>query len=127
MKSMKTKADARPDDVRDVPGYPNYGVTKDGRIWTNARPRVRGGWMKLSVHSGGYLFTMGRIDGKQVALYSHQLVALAWIGPRPDGMHVCHWDGDPQNNNVENLRYDTPSGNAMDTIRHGRSRLGGAW
>lgn len=105
---------------RAVPGYPNYSVTRDGRIWTERRERVKGGWMKLSTHKSGYPFTMGRVGGRQVALYPHRLVALAWIGPQPDGMEVCHNDGNPANNEVSNLRWDTHSENMKDVRRHGR-------
>ena len=77
--------------------------------------------MKLSTHKSGYPFTMGRVGGKQVPLYSHRLVALAWIGPQPEGMEVCHDDGDPTNNHVSNLRWDTHQANASDMVRHGRA------
>lgn len=49
----------------------------------------------------------------------HRLVALAFIGPEPPGMQVCHWDGNPSNNRVSNLRWGTGSDNAQDAIRHG--------
>lgn len=109
-------------DRRPVPGYPNYSVTRDGRIWTERRPRVRGGWMKLSRHKGGYLFTMVRVDGRSVPLYAHVAVALAWVGPKPDGMEVCHGDGDPANNRADNLRWDTRAANIEDAFRHGRRK-----
>jgi hypothetical protein len=34
-------------------------------------------------------------------------------------MHICHYDGNPGNDVLSNLRYDTPSGNAKDAFRHG--------
>lgn len=49
----------------------------------------------------------------------HVLVAAAFLGPRPTGMQICHNDGNPANNTVENLRYDTPSENMQDSLRHG--------
>jgi len=39
-------------------------------------------------------------------------------------MHCCHGDGDPSNNELENLRWDYPEGNASDAKRHGRVRFG---
>ena len=47
------------------------------------------------------------------------LVAAAFIGPRPEGLQVCHNDGDVRNNHVANLRYDTPKGNNDDKYDHG--------
>lgn len=34
-------------------------------------------------------------------------------------MECCHNDGNPSNNIVENLRWDTHSGNMMDRTLHG--------
>jgi DNA-binding XRE family transcriptional regulator len=39
-------------------------------------------------------------------------------------MVACHNDGNTSNNNVDNLRWDTPAGNAADTERHGTRRHG---
>jgi hypothetical protein len=32
--------------MKPILGYPHYFITKAGKIWTKARPRVRGGWLK---------------------------------------------------------------------------------
>jgi hypothetical protein len=45
-----------------------------------------------------------------------------FIGPRPDGLDVCHNNGDRLDNQVGNLRYGTRSENMLDTVPHGRSR-----
>lgn len=45
---------------------------------------------------------------------------LAFVGAEPDGMEVCHNDGDPMNNVLSNLRYDTHSSNMLDCVSHGR-------
>lgn len=50
----------------------------------------------------------------------HRLVALAFIGPCPEGMEVLHINGEPDDNRLENLRYGTRAENVADTIRHGR-------
>jgi hypothetical protein len=60
-----------------------------------------------------------RIDGGQTTITVHRLVAAAFLGPRPDGMMICHWNGDPADNRVENLRYATRVDNALDSLRHG--------
>lgn len=52
------------------------------------------------------------IGGRQ--LYVHQLVAEAFLGHHLGGLEVCHNDGDPTNNRVENLRWDTRSSNVLD-------------
>ena len=58
-------------------------------------------------------------QGKNKIRYVHSLVAESFIGPRPEGMEVCHNDGDPTNNHLDNLRYGTSSGNELDKVRHG--------
>lgn len=50
----------------------------------------------------------------------HRLVLEAFVGPQPDGYQGCHNDGDPTNNHVSNLRWDTGSANNYDTVKHGR-------
>ncbi len=50
----------------------------------------------------------------------HALVALAFIGPRPDGYDVMHIDGTRTNNAVGNLRYGTRSENCLQAYAEGR-------
>ena len=63
-------------------------------------------------------------NGQQRTYGAHQLVALAFIGPRPEGLEVCHGDGDSSNNCLDNLRYDTKAGNAADQVAHGTAPIG---
>ena len=51
--------------------------------------------------------------------FVHVLVLKAFIGPCPDGTECCHNDGNPANNAISNLRWDTRSGNIFDAVRHG--------
>lgn len=58
-------------------------------------------------------------DGGKKRKLVHRLVAEAFI-PNPDGKpFVLHWDDDPQNNHIENLRWGTHSENMRDSIRNG--------
>lgn len=52
----------------------------------------------------------------------HELVALAFLGERPPKSDVCHIDGNPTNNKITNLRYDTRTENILDVYR-----TGGKW
>lgn len=54
----------------------------------------------------------------------HRLVLEAFIGPCPPGMEACHNDGNPRNNALSNLRWDTSENNSADKIRHGRANRG---
>lgn len=56
--------------------------------------------------------------GKRTRLV-HRLVAVAFLGPCPEGQEVRHLDGNPANTALTNLAYGTSSENAQDSIRHG--------
>lgn len=63
-------------------------------------------------------------DTKYTLTVVAHLVAEAFIGPRPDGMMLCHSNGDPADNRVSNLRFDTQSANTLDAVRHGTNHNG---
>lgn len=52
-------------------------------------------------------------------MHVHRLVLTAFRGPCPEGMQACHCDGDPRNNALGNLRWDTPTANHADKRKHG--------
>lgn len=52
----------------------------------------------------------------------HRLVLEAFVGPCPDGMLGCHYDDDPSNNHISNLRWATRADNSLDATRNGRNR-----
>ena len=49
----------------------------------------------------------------------HSLVLEAFVSPRPIGYLGCHNNGDPADNRLENLRWDTASANCADMEKHG--------
>jgi hypothetical protein len=63
-------------------------------------------------------------ENKQKVVRPHTLVLTAFVGPRPKGMECCHNDGNPWNNCLTNLRWDTPRNNQLDRIKHGTSNRG---
>lgn len=48
----------------------------------------------------------------------HRLVMAAFVGPCPDGIEVCHNNGNPADNRLSNLRYGTHSENQLDQVKH---------
>jgi hypothetical protein len=54
----------------------------------------------------------------------HHVIMLTFVGNRPEGLVTCHYDGNPSNNALSNLRYDTASSNMKDAVRHGTANLG---
>ena len=53
--------------------------------------------------------------------FIHTLVLEAFVSLRPIGMVACHNNGNPIDNRVENLRWDTQANNNKDKILHGTS------
>lgn len=96
-------------DIRVIPGHPMYGVTRDGLVWS-ARGRD-GLWKELALSTNGkWGYLKVKLTGGKTYKV-HVLVALVFIGPRPEGMQVNHIDGCKANNADMNLEYCTRSEN----------------
>jgi hypothetical protein len=118
------EASANEEVWKDIPGYEGlYQVSQRGNL--RSLYPVKKGQPPLVMRQQAYgsgLYKHSRLykDKKDRAMAVHRLVMLAFVGPRPEGFHTCHCDGDHHNNHLSNLRYDTPSGNVMDSVRQGR-------
>jgi hypothetical protein len=122
------------EEWREIPGYEGlYEASTEGRIRSLPRKTlhytgkviVRGGRMLNGcVTPRGYvkvsLCVAGRVKGEHI----HSLVAATFIGPRPLGLLVRHFDGNPANNRLENLLYGTGAENMADAAAHGTLRRG---
>lgn len=112
------------EEWRPVPGHPGYEVSNHGRVRSldrfvrgryglrlitgrTLRPRPHGGYVKFAL-----------TDRKEFLL--HQLVALAFIGPQPDGTIVCHKDDEKHRSTPDNLYYGTYASNMRDAFLNGR-------
>lgn len=74
----------------------------------------------LSIHHGDkYAKVRLKLDGTGKTHNVHTLVATAFLGLRPDGMEVCHCNGQPHDNRLTNLRYDTHQANVLERRDHG--------
>jgi hypothetical protein len=77
--------------------------------------KLKGKTLSPRRDSSGHLqVNLGQGGDKSV----HRLVMAAFVGPCPENLEVCHWNGIASDNRLENLRYDTRSANAQDAIRH---------
>ena len=105
-----------------VIGYEGlYEVSNDGRI-RNART----GKLKVYTYDKQKRRPFVGLwrNNKIRIIYPHKAVLEAFVGPRPKGMEACHNNGDPFDNKVTNLRWDTPRNNQLDRIKHGTSNRG---
>lgn len=96
--------DTTPEQWRPV----NYGGRKlqRGRL---LKPDLNWAYPKVS---------LCRNPGRRRATV-HELVLLAFVGPRPPGEECRHLDGCRANNHLSNLRWGTRLENAADKTRHG--------
>lgn len=116
-----------------VPGFePYYEVSDQGRV-RSYRPRgaaARGGSASPVAEPRLLIPQVQRQTGYPYVLLQrekvghnrlvHRLVLEAFVGPPPaKDMQACHNDGTRTNNRLENLRWDTRSGNMKDKILHG--------
>jgi hypothetical protein len=105
-----------------IPDFDEYDVSDEGRVrswrpYHRDKPAPR--LLKPFPNEMGYLQVDLRRDRTRCARKVHVLVALAFIGPRPEGQEVRHLDGNCQNNVAGNLVYGSHSENEMDRVRHG--------
>ncbi len=81
--------------------------------------------IKLTPGSNGYLKFCYHKDGIRTTMYVHCFVAKIFLGDKSDqGLEVCHYDGNPLNNSLENLRWGTQKENSADRDRHGTTARG---
>ena len=99
---------------KPVVGNPNYRVSDAGRVHSLLTSK----YLRANA-SGRYLAVALRFEGTTTTRYIHHLVAEAFHGPRPDGLDICHGNGNRADNRAANLRYDTRSANMQDAVAHG--------
>lgn len=117
------------EEWRDIPGWKGYYQASDrGRIKSLARVVIRRDGVRQTYGErilnpyptrGGRLQVSLNRPGHKEYRTVHRLVLEAFVGPRPEGLECCHWDDNPANNHLSNLRWDTPSSNEQDKIRNG--------
>ena len=131
---IKVHPDGSKERWRDVVGYEGlYRVSDWGRIRSVERKAPIGGGSVRRVRSRilkyaylnpkklvkSYLVVNLSKRGRAEICLIHRLVLEAFVSPCPRDMQACHNDGDPQNNRLENLRWDTLQSNVDDCIPHG--------
>lgn len=108
------------EEWRPVPDWP-YEVSSLGRVRRTGRsqgarpghilsPRLNDGYPRIGLRGG---------PRQRWDVYVHQLVALAFIGPCPDGHQVNHKNGIKPDNRPENLEYVTPAENMQHADANG--------
>lgn len=106
---------------RQVRGACRYFVSSMGRVWaTKGGKGTRVGLRTITTNGDGYL-TVGIAfdDGTTSTQYVHDLVAEAFIGPKPEGQQVRHLDDVKAHCWLSNLTFGTVSDNLRDAVDNG--------
>lgn len=103
---------------RPVRGYIGlYLVSDKGRVKNQRTGKV----LKPNKIKGGYLQVILNKNGFRSSFLVHRLVMSAFKYDCPSGFEVDHRDFNPENNNIENLRYlpsiENRARHSSDTIR----------
>ena len=94
----------------------HYVTRSDGR-----KQFFKGHILKQHMDKGGYMQIHTRVNGKQVNLQVHRIVATCFL-PNPSNLpQVNHKDCDRTNNSVENLEWSTPQYNTDYREKYGVS------
>lgn len=102
--------------MKPIPNFIDYFATLDGQIWSS----LQGGrWLSFGNNGHGYATVGLWKDEKRYTMTVHRLILETFVGPRPDGMEACHYNGVRTDNRLENLRWDTPSNNQKDRLQYG--------
>ena len=105
--------------MKKHPDFPNYLVTKDGKVWSKKRTTTKGGWLSPGTSDLGYLQVVLCEKGQTHNRFVHRLVLETYVGPCPEGMVTRHLDGNPANNKLSNVCWGTQSENILDAVRQG--------
>ena len=115
---------------KSVEGFPGYEISNHGNVRSYKEQVGFGQWhiankpirtlSPATEKKSGYRGVNFSRDGHMHFLRIARLVAAAFLGVCPEGLEVCHSDGNPGNDHVENLRYDTRKGNMQDAVKQGK-------
>ena len=110
--------------LKPILDFPGYFITDDGRVLSaNTYHKRPLHWLCASCNSTGRLIVILSKNGRRYTCKVHRLVLETFVGPCPQGMEACHNNGNPLDNRVGNLRWDTRSANQKDAVRQGTCAL----
>lgn len=119
-----------PVETKLVLPHKGYRVGIDASLWCckrrNNKPIITDRWRKVNgvITIYGYRQYCLYTDAVPTRIFAHTLLMTYFVKPRPENMECCHNDGNPLNNNLENLRWDTHANNLADRDKHGTLNKG---
>lgn len=109
---------------KDIPDYPGYQASNIGRIrskdrvvhYSDGRNRkYKGTVLRPRANGLGYLEVYPGFapNGRRNTVGVHRLIAMAHIPNPEEKPFINHKDGNPGNNNINNLEWVTPQENSQ--------------
>jgi hypothetical protein len=90
-------------------GETELKVFRDGRLqYLEKRIKI---WKDKKSSNNGYGYLLTFLNGKMVLV--HTIIALCYLGEKPEGKQIDHINSIRNDNRVENLQYITVSENIM--------------
>jgi hypothetical protein len=114
----------------DVPGLPHYQVSNKGRVRSMPRTvaaknrshfRTAGRVLRPAKSKNGYLTV---VCGRGNTRYVHELVLIAFRGPRPGFSTASHLNGTRTDNRLANLAWESAKDNCARQVEHGTRNRG---
>jgi len=133
MNTLETKSETENQEIwKNVPGYENYQVSNYGNVKkincsindfmnfkngvTVKRTRKYKEKELKKIKNGDGYYVVG-LPNKKFKV--HRLVLTAFVGMPMSRLDACHNNGVKTDNRLDNLRWDTRSGNFKDKLKHG--------
>lgn len=110
--------------VPDYEGY--YEISSEGNVRSlrvGVGKNIKPGIMMLNPGTApnGYKVLRLSVNYVQQTVYVHDLVLLAFVGPKPKGLRVRHLNDIKSDCSLTNLIYGTHRENMQDMLRNGNN------
>lgn len=107
----------------NIPGFKNYKITKNGKVFS-FNPRFPDGKeIKGSLHSTGYWSYKFKISNTEVkTVKRHRLMALTFLLNPLNKLCVNHIDGNKLNDDLSNLEWVTYKENSIHAFKIGLNK-----
>lgn len=105
-------------EFKTIKEFPNYLIGNNGEVYSKVALKAK---RQTSNGSGkGYLYVDLYKNNIRKRFYVHRLVAEYFLPNKDNKPYINHKDGNPKNNNVDNLEWCTPKEN----VEHASNVLG---
>ena len=119
-----------------IPGYPGYDASDQGQIRSYHKMTGWQGWsivnapqrtLRPTKDPNGYLgVNLKTASGEMEFCKVHRVILTSFTGPCPAGKEACHNNGNPADNRIANLRWDTRQANRRDMPPERRGKFSAA-